>query len=228
MLVHLNHHIALAQANAQHYLHWLCSIYWWANFFPFGEGPVLCTTHIIWALKGITNSHQVFVFSPSPRKNKHAAVFACIFITQTYSNMYLSEKTIKQQTSHLNLEGGWEEYCARHSLSRSSPHNIVPKEQKLCWWRLSSSMSASRFSIRHLVCRACGTELPVNYINTVVLFWRNKASMAELKEILLHFSLHSVNRVPGLAPSTNKGLWVFELELNTKNTTIRFSKPREL
>lgn len=30
--------------------------------------------------------------------------------------------------------------------------------------------------------------------------------MAELKEILLHFSLHSVNRVPGLAPSTNKGL----------------------
>lgn len=52
--------------------------------------------------------------------------------------------------------------------------------------------------------------------------------MAELKDILLHFSLHSVNRVPGLAPSTNKGLRVFELELNTKNTTIRFSKPIEL
>lgn len=52
--------------------------------------------------------------------------------------------------------------------------------------------------------------------------------MTELKEILLHFSLHCVNRVPGLAPNTNKSLGVFELELNTKNTTIRFSKPREL
>lgn len=169
----------------------------------------------------------VGIFTPS-LKNKHAAVFSCIFIIQTYTNMHLSEKTIKQQTSHLNLEGGWEEYCARHSLSRSWLHNTIPKEQKLCWWRLSSSMSASRFSIRHLVQLAWGTELPVNYINTVILFWRNKGSMAELKDILLHFSLHSVNRVPGLAPSTNKGLRVFELELNTKNTTIRFSKPIEL
>lgn len=131
----------------------------------------------------------------------------------------------------LNLEGGeWREYCARLFISRSPLHNhgTVPKEQKSCWRRPSPSTSASRFSICHLVQLARGTELPVNYVNTVVAFWRNKASMTELKEILLHFSLHSVNRVPGLAPSTNKSLWVFELELNTKNTTIRFSKLREL
>ena len=35
--------------------------------------------------------------------------------------MHLSEKTIKQQTSHLNLEGGWEEYCARLSLQELTP-----------------------------------------------------------------------------------------------------------
>ena len=162
-------------------------------------------------------------------KRKHAAVFACtnFYCTNLYQHVLVRENN-KAANLTLHLEGGWEEYCARHSLSRSSLHDTVSKEQKLRWWWLSSSMSASRFSIRQLVQLAWGTELPVNYINTVVLFWRNKASMAELKEILLHFSLHSVNRVPGLAPSTNKGLWVFELELNTKNTTIRFSKPREL
>lgn len=71
----------------------------------------------------------IFILSP---KKKHAVVFACIVIIQTYTNMYSSEKTTKQQTSQLNLEGGWEQYCARHSLSRSSLHSTVPKEQKLC------------------------------------------------------------------------------------------------
>lgn len=116
--MHLNHHTALAQTNAQHYIPLLCSIYWWTKFPP----CAVYKTHYLSIKEYDQQLSGVGLFT-LPLKKKHAAVFACIFIIQTYINMYFSRKTTKQQISHLNLEGGWEEYCRRLS---PGPHCTIP------------------------------------------------------------------------------------------------------
>lgn len=83
--------------------HWLCSIYWWTNFFPSGEGPVLCITHVIWALKSMTNSCEVLVFSPPPWKITCSSFFLHFYYTNLYQHALVRENN---KAANLTLKFG--------------------------------------------------------------------------------------------------------------------------
>lgn len=91
---------------------------WWTSSFPSGEGPVLCTTPTISASNRTPHSCQVLVVSPSPQRS-NTQQFLLAFLW-TYTNTYLLEKTIKQQTSHSDLKGVG---TALDSLQELSPQN---------------------------------------------------------------------------------------------------------
>lgn len=176
------------------------------------SSPLEKAQHLIWALK----SDQVLGFPPSPWKPNPQQFMPAFFWHK------LPQLLVRGNKKAANLTLEWGEGWEEATLSRFTP-KLCAKGIKPARWSCSCPDPGPGRGLQHW-----GTECPLHCGNTVVPFCTNKARMAELKEILLHFSPHSVNRVPGLAPSANKGLWVFELELNTKNTTIRFPKPRGL